>query len=123
MEGDSAASASGFGNGSTDARPERRLPDFLIIGAAKTGTTSVCNYLRRHPDLFFPEDSEPQFFSHDENCTKGLDWYASLFDGVTDRQRCGEKSTAYTRWPECPDVPRRIAEVMPEVKLNAPAPD
>ena len=117
MAGDSVASTSSIGSGSTAARPGRRLPDFLIIGAAKTGTTSVCNYLRRHPALFFPEDSEPQFFSHDENYTKGVDWYASLFDSAAGGQICGEKSTAYTRWPTCPDVPKRIAEVVPDVKL------
>jgi len=94
-----------------------RLPDLLMIGAAKSGTTSVCNYLRRHPALFFPEDSEPEFFSNDDKYVKGLDSYASLFADAGPGLLCVEKSTAYTRWPECPDVPKRIAQAMPDVKL------
>ncbi len=38
------------------------LPNFLIVGAAKSGTTSLYEYLNQHPDIFLPEFKEPQFF-------------------------------------------------------------
>jgi len=42
---------------------ELRLPDFLIIGAARSGTSSLYFYLREHPEIFMPAFKEPHFFS------------------------------------------------------------
>lgn len=60
---------------------------------------------------------EPEFFARDEIYARGLDWYKNLFDGATDRQLCGEKSTSYTKWPQYPHVAERIAAALPDVKL------
>ena len=41
-----------------------RLPNFLIVGAPKSGTTPLANTLDRHPDVYFSPLKEPNFFSH-----------------------------------------------------------
>jgi hypothetical protein len=48
-----------------------RLPDFLIIGAAKSGTTTLYKYLDKHPQVFFSAIKEPQFLALDEKYAKG----------------------------------------------------
>lgn len=94
-----------------------RLPDFLIIGAAKSGTSTLYEYLAAHPEIFMSAIKEPCFFDSDVAWERGLDWYRGLFREAAENQLCGEASTNYTRWPQVPDVPRRIAEIMPAVKL------
>lgn len=94
-----------------------RLPDFLVIGAAKSGTTTLYEYLCRHPQIFMSTPKEPEFFARDEMYAKGLDWYASLFQSAKPNQICGEASTKYTRYPEYPEAAPRIAEALPNVKL------
>ena len=65
-----------------------RLPDFLIIGTAKAGTTTLYHYLQRHPQIWLPASKEPCFFdSTHPNSRNGLDWYCSLFEGL--RRRVG----------------------------------
>jgi len=46
------------------ARVLTEVPDFVVIGAAKCGTTSLRSYLAQHPQLFLPERGEPSFFAH-----------------------------------------------------------
>ncbi len=94
-----------------------RLPDFVIVGSAKAGTTTLYEYLLRHPALFMSQPKEPEFFSHDENFAKGLDWYASLFEGAAADQRVGEASTAYTCSPRYPHTFERMKAVLPDAKL------
>ena len=106
----------------TDGRPvpqaaEGRLPDFLIIGAAKSGTTTLHRYLCLHPQIYMSPVKEPCFFDRDVGWKKGLDWYKSLFAGAEAGQVCGEASTNYTRFPQVPDVPSRVAATLPDVKL------
>ena len=99
------------------AAPEGRLPDFIIIGAMKAGTTTLHEYLRRHPRVFMSEPKEPQFFSRDHKYARGEMWYRSLFAGAAEGQVCGEASACYSRWPHYGDVPGRIARHLPDVKL------
>lgn len=94
-----------------------RLPDFIIIGASKSGTTTLWQYLHRHPDIFLAEPKEPEFFSKDDRYALGLDSYKALFASAGENQRCGEASTTYTRWPHFGDVPARMAEAIPDAKL------
>jgi hypothetical protein len=83
-----------------------KLPNFLIVGAAKCGTTSLYYYLADHPDVFFPKQyKEPNFFSSKEivKTKKRLgrfrpiinEWgeYKELFSGVTNEKAIGEAST------------------------------
>ena len=94
-----------------------RLPDFIIIGAAKSGTTTLHKYLCRHPQVFMSKMKEPIFFSDDSVFTRGLEWYQSLFADAKMDQICGEASTQYTLWPHTPDVPRRIAQISKDIKF------
>lgn len=93
-----------------------RLPDFLIIGAAKSGTTTLTNYLKQHPLVYIPK-KEPNFFGMDERYEKGIEWYAALFDGAKSQQLCGEASTDYTKYPQFPKSAARVAQHIPQVKL------
>ncbi len=93
------------------------LPDFLIIGAAKSGTTTLYKYLCLHPEIYMSNVKEPCFFDADMSWHKGWDWYRSLFDGARNGQVCGEASTNYTRFPQVPGVPEKISKFLPDVKL------
>lgn len=99
------------------------LPDFLIIGAQKAGTTWLRAMLRHHPDVYMP-DRELHFFNKDRTYNRGLDWYARQFRRADADQRIGEKTPNYL-WTNVPakgsdTAPhRRIAEALPEVRLIA----
>ena len=90
------------------------LPNFLIIGAMKAGTTSLWHYLRRHPDVYLPTTKELHFFVHSRNWRKGLDWYESFFEAADDYRAIGEATPSYTRFEESPEL---IQRTLPEVKL------
>lgn len=94
-----------------------RLPDFIIIGAAKSGTTTLFSYLDRHPHAFGSTPKEPCFFDAAVNWHRGTSWYRDLFAGAKDDQLCFEASTNYTRFPQVPDVPERIHDLVPNAKL------
>jgi hypothetical protein len=94
-----------------------RLPDFLVIGAAKSGTSTFFSYLRRHPHVFDLPEKEPCFFDPSMNWTRGIEWYRSLFADARDDEICGEASTNYTRYPQVAGVPERIKRTVPGVRL------
>ena len=94
-----------------------QLPDFMIIGAMKAGTTTLHAYLRRDDRIFMASPKEPQFFSRDHVYSRGIKWYKSLFSNASPEHVCGEASTCYSRWPAYPDAPARIAEHAPHVKF------
>ncbi len=94
-----------------------RLPDFLIIGAAKSGTTTLYKYLSRHPQIYMSLVKEPQFFAVDDKYVQGLEWYGSLFSEALPHQICGEASTDYTKYPRYPETAARIAQTIPNVKM------
>jgi len=90
------------------------LPDFLIIGAMKCGTTSLYNYLRDHPEIAMSQRKEPSYFCHSYD--RPLSWYESLFPEKKDAA-LGEASTHYTKYPIHQGIPARIHDVLPSVKL------
>ena len=92
-----------------------RLPDFVVIGAAKCGTTSLAAYLDAHPGVLMARPKELRFFSH--QWERGVDWYASRFDHASPSDILGEASPQYSQAPLVPDVPQRMASVIPEAKL------
>ena len=55
------------------------LPNLLIIGAAKSATTSLYNILSSHKDIFAPAFKEPHFFNIDDNFSNGIDWYSQTY--------------------------------------------
>jgi hypothetical protein len=91
------------------------LPSVIIIGAAKTGTTSLHHYLSQHPEIAMSEKKELRFFSHGHVWNRGVPWYESQFTG--NAKLHGETSPAYSQYPRFPEVPRRIHELVPGVKL------
>ena len=76
-----------------------RMPNFLIVGAAKSGTTSLYRYLRQHPDVFMPEWKELSLFIGDSfgplHRAKKPYFYQKAFSKVQNQTAVGEASTAY----------------------------
>jgi hypothetical protein len=87
-----------------------RVPDFLVVGAARSGTTTLCSLLARHPRIFFPAEKEPMFFSvygqewsyidirtarEVDYVVEDLDDYLRLFEWAGPDQLIGEGSTWY----------------------------
>jgi hypothetical protein len=93
------------------------LPNFLIIGAAKAGTTSLHQYLRHHPQVFMPETKELSYFVEENNWNRGRGWYRQQFEGATTAVAIGEASPRYAMYPVYRGVPRRIAELLPGARL------
>ena len=102
--------------------PLRLLPDFLVIGTQRGGTTSLYNYLQAHPCIEPSSTKEIHFF--DRRFNRGLTWYRGHFPtGVEKyyaqslRRRAfvtGEASPAYLFHPHAPG---RVARALPHVKL------
>lgn len=88
------------------------LPTFLIGGAAKAGTTSLYYYLSEHPDIFMCPVKEPDYFN--KHYRRGLDWYASLFDGWEGEVAIGEASPGTMSSRAALD---RVHETLPDVRL------
>lgn len=55
------------------------LPNFMVIGAAKSATTTLYNILKQHDAIFTPTFKEPHFFNIDKNFNKGLAWYKKTY--------------------------------------------
>lgn len=91
-----------------------RLPDFVIIGAAKAGTTTLYRWLGEQPEVFLADPKEPVFFSREWH--RGLGWYGELFRGARVDQRAGEASTAYTD-PDHAEAAERMAATVPDARL------
>lgn len=87
-----------------------KLPDFIIIGAQKCGTTSLFNYLSKHPDVSLPEEKEIHFF--DKFYNKGINWYKKNF--LNDGMLTGEATPYYIYHPH---VTVRISSCCPNAKL------
>ena len=100
----------------------RKLPDFVIIGAQKTGTSSLFRYLRQHPQLRVSFRKEVHFFDGGldpdaDDFRKGQAWYRSHFPwkgSVADGQKVFEASPLYVFNPL---AAKRIAELLPDAKL------
>jgi hypothetical protein len=92
-------------------------PNFFIIGAARSGTTSLYAYLDQHPEIFFSQVKEINFFSNPEIWKKGFKWYESHFNKAKDAKAIGEASTSYTASPFLDEAPQRLARYKPDAKL------
>ena len=102
----------------------RTLPNFLIIGAQKAGSSWLARVLRQHPDVFMAKD-ELHFFDKDYNWKKGLDWYAEFFRDAAGHAAVGEKTPDYL-WAHgrgveghLPCVHENIHRTLPDVRLIA----
>jgi hypothetical protein len=91
------------------------LPNLIIVGAQKCGTTSLHYYLNQHPDIAMTRGKELNFFVEEGAWAKGLGWYAAQFNPAA-RVR-GESSPSYTNYPRYSGVAERIHTIVPEAKL------
>lgn len=103
-----------------------RLPNFIVIGAMKAGTTILYDALDQHPQVFMSAIKEPYYFCVDEfgetaNTLEGanasitnLDEYSRLFAEADKAIAVGEASTAYLHTP---GTAERIHDLIPDVKL------
>ncbi len=101
------------------------LPNFIIVGAEKAGTTTLADTLSRHPEVFMCNPKEPRFFAtyrnrdaglHYNNWDRGLHWYESLFNGANGYKAIGEASPAYTWAPDSMGVPKRIYQCLGDIR-------
>lgn len=107
------------------------LPNFLIVGAAKSGTTALYHYLKQHPEVYMSPNKEPNFFALEgqevqfrgpgdekmvESTITNLEAYEEQFEGVTDEIAIGEASPWYLY---CPSAAESIRRRIPNVKIIA----
>ena len=112
------------------------LPNFLVIGAGKSGTTSLYHYLGQHPEVYMSPVKEPKFFAlegrgiyfrgpgdremmtqtADNRAVTTIEEYEALFSGVKDEKAIGEASPIYLHNDQ---APARIKHHLPEAKLIA----
>lgn len=91
------------------------LPTFMIIGAARSGTTSLYHFLDEHPQVFMSRPKEPFFFEADYE--RGLDWYRqTFFGGWRGQPAVGEARPSHLLLPF---VVPRIRECLPQCRLVA----
>lgn len=100
-----------YGRVSARIRP---LPDFLIVGAQRAGTTALYEYLRRHPAITGPAWKEVNFF--DVHYRRGEAWYRGHFPIGSRTRLVGEASPSYLFHPL---TPARVAALLPDVRLIA----
>jgi hypothetical protein len=102
------------------------LPDFFIVGHAKSGTTALYEMLKRHPQIYMPEWKEPWFFATDMRARfqppragippRTLEQYRDLFKGAAPGQRVGEASSSYL-WSRT--AAKEIAAAQPQARIIA----
>jgi len=93
-----------------------RLPDFLIIGAPRAGTTALFRALEAHPQVFVSRRKELNFFSARDFDESGIVGYSKHFAAAADGQIAGEASPVYMSSLE---APARMGAVVPDAKLIA----
>jgi hypothetical protein len=104
----------------------QRVPDFFIVGQAKSGTSALYEMLRRHPQIYMPDLKEPWFFSPEMRSPfrdkvsgvrpETLQEYLALFSPAGPDRRAGEASSSYLT---SLTAARRIAEVQPDARIVA----
>lgn len=93
------------------------LPDFVIVGAMKSATSSLQEQLAGQPGIFMCTPKEPNFFSDVGQYAKGMSWYTSLFAEAPQGSLLGEASTHYTKLPTYPEVVQRLKKFLPNARF------
>jgi hypothetical protein len=95
--------------------------DFLVVGTAKSGTTTLHELIKNHPQISVPKAKEVPFFNDDELYKKGLDWYLKQhFNKTNHKSRWGTVTPQYTyyRGGHSPaSTAKRIKQTLPNVKI------
>lgn len=99
----------------------------MIIGAQKGGTSWLAKMMRQHPDIYAPDKKELHFFNLQENYSRGIDAYRSLFDGYAGEKAIGEFTPNYlwicpneqeiSKLGVIPNIPELIHKQYPDLKL------
>lgn len=92
-----------------------KKPDFIIIGAMKSATSTLHEQLALQDGIFMSTPKEPNFFSDDEQFARGEAWYEDLFAEAKPSDICGESSTHYTKLPDHPQTIERIKATLSHV--------
>ncbi len=90
------------------------LPNLVVVGAAKAGSTSLHNYLALHPEISMSNDKEMRFFTDPDHLSWVGRYQANFAPGTTYR---GESTPHYTKWPIFPGVVDRMADLIPDARL------
>lgn len=100
------------------SKPDATAPNLFVVGAGKSGTTSLWKHLDAHPDICMSHPKEPHFFSRGgipgQPVVKDAASYARLFAGAAGHRYRGEASTSYL-WDA--DTPARIREAAPDARI------
>jgi Sulfotransferase family len=100
-----------------------RTLDFLVIGAQRSGTTSLWRHLGSHPEIHLPPSKEAPLFCDDRLLARGMAWYLGEYFATADPgRRWGTVSPHYMMGSpdaDVPEVARRIRAAVPDVKLIA----
>lgn len=79
------------------------LPNFICLGAAKSGTTTLHDILRQHPEIYVPAFKEPHFFDIPENYKNGIDWYQKNYFKNANKKVIAEFTPSYFFDKEAPE--------------------
>ena len=99
----------------------RVLPNLVVIGVVRSGTTSFYHYLSQHPSIIKSAYDELGYF--DSNYDLGLNWYKSLFPTIFEKKKVEEKNGKFITYDVTPcyiyneKVPKRIQKIIPDSKL------
>lgn len=98
----------------------KRLPDFLVVGATKCGTSSIFRYLKQHPDIYMPGLKEINFFlnsgsqTHRRSSAKDLDEYSAYFSPCPAGAVTGEVAPTYLG---SPIAAQNISKHLPDSRI------
>ena len=101
--------------------PLRVLPDLIVIGVVRSGTTSLYHYLSQHPSIIKSAYDELGYF--DSNYQLGLNWYKSFFPSVFEKKKVIQKNGKFITYDVTPfyiyheEAPKRIHKLLPNSKL------
>jgi hypothetical protein len=93
------------------------LPNLVIIGAMKSGTSSLHYYLSLHPQISMSCTKELDFFVLEKNWSKGIKWYESNFASTGEAKILGESSPNYTKCHCFGGVAERMHSTVPQARL------
>lgn len=106
-----------------------KLPDFIIAGATRSGTSTLFEALRKNHNLFLPEQKELHYFYRDGDFEKGNEFYAQYFKDAPESTLCGDISPTYLthgytldhdlkhKWQPENDSAIRLHQTFPEMKI------
>lgn len=96
----------------TERRPSVSRPNFLIVGAMKSGTTTLYADLSAAPTIFIPEQKEPEILYRARSPAQALALYQKYFRDAKEGQVLGEATTTYTMLPEFPSIASFAADAL-----------